>query len=105
MTRILLAGATGLVGTAALGLLLADERVTQVIAPTRRPVLPHAKLLNPIATIDDLPREADWWTTDGAICAIGTTRAKTPSDAAYRAIDYGYPLTVADLVRGSGATR
>jgi uncharacterized protein YbjT (DUF2867 family) len=103
MTKLLLAGATGLVGMAALELLLADERVSRVIAPTRRPLPPHAKLLNPITTIADLPRDADWWAVDGAICAIGTTRAKTPSDAEYRAIDYDYPLAIATLVRAGGA--
>lgn len=105
MTKLLLAGATGLIGTAALGQLLADERVTQVVAPTRRPLARHAKLLNPITTIEDLPHDAEWWATDSAICALGTTRAKTPSPSAYRAIDYGYALTIATLVRKAGARR
>jgi len=105
MTKLLLAGATGLVGAAALQLLLADQRVTSVVAPTRRPLAAHEKLLNPIATIEDLPQEADWWAVDGAVCALGTTRAKTPSIAAYRVIDHDYPLTIARLARKSGATR
>ncbi len=103
MAKILLAGATGLVGAAALKLLLADERVTQVVAPTRRPLPPHAELLNPIVNSTDLPHDADWWTTDGAICALGTTRAKTPSAEAYRAIDYDYALAIATQVRRGGA--
>lgn len=103
MAKILLAGATGLVGSEALKLLLVDDRAAQVVAPTRRPLEPHAKLVNPITTIADLPREADWWAVDGAICALGTTRAKTPSDAEYRAIDHDYPLTIATLVRQAGA--
>ena len=40
-----------------------------------------------------------------AICTLGTTRAKTRSAAAYRAIDHDYPLAVARLVRTRGATR
>jgi uncharacterized protein YbjT (DUF2867 family) len=103
MTKLLLAGATGLVGMTALKLLLADERVSRVVAPTRRPLAPHAKLLNPITTIAELPHHADWWDVEGAICTLGTTRAKTPSDTEYRAIDYGYPLTIATLVRERGA--
>lgn len=105
MTKLLLAGATGMVGMAALRLLLADDRVTRVVAPTRRELPPHPKLLNPITTIEDLPHEADWWAVDGAICALGTTQAKTPSPAAYRVIDYDYPLTIAKLVRKGGGTR
>ncbi|TGX54981.1 NAD-dependent dehydratase [Sphingomonas gei] len=105
MTKLLLAGATGLVGSAALRLLLADARVTRVVAPTRRPLPPHPKLLNPIADNSDIPVDADWWAVDGAICALGTTRAKTPSPAAYRAIDYDYALAIATRVRQGGAAR
>lgn len=103
MTKILLAGATGLVGGQALALLLADGRVTQVVAPTRRPLELHPKLLNPIGDNRNLPRDAQWWSVDGAISAIGTTRAKTPSARDYRAIDYDYALDVARHVQRGGA--
>ena len=105
MTKILLAGATGLVGAATLTLLLADERVEQVVAPTRRPVPPHAKLLNPIMASEDLQPEAAWWAVDGAISALGTTRANAGSAAAYRAIDYDYALAIVMQVHKGGATR
>lgn len=105
MAKILLAGATGMVGAAALQLLLADKRVSQIVAPTRRALPPHPKLLNPITTIAALPHNADWWAVDGAICALGTTRAQTPDAAAYRVIDHDYPLTIATLVREQGGTR
>lgn len=105
MTRILLAGATGLVGSNALKLLLADPRVTEVVAPTRRPLAPHAKLLNPIADSTNLPRDAAWWAVDGAICALGTTRAQAGSAEAFRAIDHDYALAIATQVRRGGARR
>lgn len=105
MAKILLAGATGLVGGHALRQALADDRVTQVVAPTRRALEPHPKLLNPVDRSGDLPLDAPWWAVDGAVCAIGTTRAKTPSAAAYRAIDFDYALAVATQARASGATR
>lgn len=104
MTKLLLAGATGMVGTAALALLLEDPRVTRIVAPTRRPLLPHAKLLNPMATSEDLSLDADWWAVDSAISALGTTRANAGSAAAYRAIDYDYALAIATQVRRGGAT-
>lgn len=105
MTKLLLAGATGLVGGEALALSLADERVTKVVAPTRRPLAPHPKLLNPIVEADSLPLGADWWAVDGGLCAIGTTRAKSPSAAAYRAIDLDYPFAIAKRMREAGALR
>ena len=105
MTRVLLAGATGMVGGVALGLLLSDDRVGRVVAPTRRPLQPHRKLLNPIIDSTNIPDDAEWWVADGAICALGTTRAKSGSAAAYRAIDFDYALAIATQVRASGAGR
>lgn len=105
MTKILLAGATGLVGAATLALLFADERVDQVVAPTRRPIPPHAKLLNPLMASEDLQPDAAWWAVDGAISALGTTRANAGSAAAYRAIDFDYALAIAGQVHNGGATR
>lgn len=105
MTKILLAGASGLVGGEALALLLADHRVTQVVAPTRRPLTLHPKLSNPIMDSTNLPIDAAWWDVDGAICALGTTRARSPSAAEYRAIDHDYPLAIATQVRLRGAAR
>lgn len=104
MTKLLLAGATGLIGSAVLRQLLDDPRIARVVAPTRRPLTPHDKLLNPVTTIETLPADADWWDVDSAICALGTTRAQTPSPEAYRVIDHDYPLKIATLVRERGAT-
>lgn len=105
MASILLAGATGMVGAEALKRLLNDPRVSRVVAPTRRALPGHDKLLNPLVTIDTLPADAEWWAMDGAICAIGTTKAKTPDPAAYRVIDHDYPLAIAERVRAAGARR
>ena len=49
---LLLVGATGAVGKQVLALALVDQRIEQVIAPTRRPLASHAKLYNPVI---DLP--------------------------------------------------
>jgi uncharacterized protein YbjT (DUF2867 family) len=105
MTRILVAGATGLVGRHALSLLLADERVERVVAPTRRPLSPHPKLTNPVTGFDPLPADAPYWAADGILCALGTTRAKAGSAAAFRAIDLDLPIAIAKLVRSRGASR
>lgn len=105
MTTILLAGATGLVGGHALARLLADSRVTQVVAPTRTALPPRPKLRNPIIDATDLQPEATWWRVDGAIGALGTTRAAAGSAAAFRAVDFDYTLAVATQVRRHGATR
>lgn len=100
---LLIAGATGLVGSHALRLALADARVERVTAPTRRPLPAHPKLLNPIEDFAHLPPLAPWWRVDGVVCTLGTTMAKAGSKAAFEAVDYEMPLAVAQLALRQGA--
>jgi uncharacterized protein YbjT (DUF2867 family) len=103
MANLLVLGATGLVGRRVVDLALADRRVTRVIAPTRRPIEVHAKLLNPVVDLGQGLPEADWWGVDAVICAIGTTRKIAGSDAAFRRVDLEIPLSVAWKTREAGA--
>lgn len=103
MTRILLAGATGLVGEAALQRALASARVEQVVAPTRRPLPPHPKLVNPVVDFDALPADADWWRVDAVACALGTTIRDAGSQEAFRRVDHDYPLAIARRAHAQGA--
>ncbi len=74
MKTILILGATGAVGRHLLTLALQHPQISQVVAPTRRPLAPHAKLLNPLIDFEHLPTQASWWRADIACCALGTTR-------------------------------
>jgi len=101
--KLLLAGATGLVGSQVLRLALADARITQVTAPVRRALpLTHAKLLAPIVDYDALPEDAAWWQADAVICTLGTTMKAAGSQAAFRRVDHDYPLAVAQRARAQG---
>lgn len=100
--KLLLVGATGLVGRHVLTLALADPRVEAVIAPTRRALTAHPKLCNPQVDFDRLPQDADWWQADAVICALGTTMRTAGSEEAFRRVDFNYPLTVARLARAHG---
>ena len=104
LKTLLLAGATGLVGQHVLRLALADPRVAGVVAPTRRALTAHAKLINPVVDFDHLPPDADWWTADAVVCALGTTMAQAGSKLAFRRIDFELPLQVAKLALMHGAT-
>jgi uncharacterized protein YbjT (DUF2867 family) len=103
MIRLMIAGATGLVGRHALAQALADARVVQVVAPTRRALLPHPKLDNPLVDFDDLPEQADWWRVDAVVCALGTTIRQAGSQEAFRRVDVDYVLAIARHARSAGA--
>lgn len=96
--KLLLAGATGLVGSHVLRLALDDARIAHVTAPVRRALsVTHARLHAPIVDYDALPSDADWWQADAVICALGTTMKAAGSEAAFRRVDHDYPLVVARL--------
>ena len=104
MTRILLAGASGMVGREVLRQALADPRVGEIVAPARRPLAADAKLRNPLVDFDALPADAAWWKVDAVICTLGTTIRDAGSQAAFRKVDHDYPLAVARHALAHGAT-
>jgi len=103
MFKLLIVGATGLVGGEALKLALQDKRVSHVVAISRRPIPSHPKLENHVVDFNALPEDAAWWNVDAAICALGTTKRKTKSSKEYHKIDVEYPVSIAKIVRTKGA--
>lgn len=103
MQTLLVLGATGLVGREVLALALADARLTQVIAPTRRALPAHPRLLNPVVDFEHLDAGADFWRVDAVIGALGTTIGDAGSQAAFKRVDQDYTLAVASLTRAQGA--
>ena len=103
MSTVLLIGATGLVGGEVLRLALADARVKRVVAPTRRALPTHPKLLNPLVDFAQLPEDADWWAVDAVICTLGTTIKLAGSQAAFYRVDHDLPLKVGQLALRHGA--
>lgn len=102
--RVMLLGATGLVGGQVLPLLLGDRRCSSVVAPTRR-ALPAsaAGLCNPVLDFAALPDSPAWAQVDAVICALGSTRAQAGSRDAFYRIDHDYPLAFARMARAQGA--
>jgi len=100
--KLLLAGATGLVGRHVLERALADARVQTVTALTRRALPAHEKLLAAQVDFENLPEHSAWWQADAVICTLGTTLSTAGSRPAFRRVDYDYPLTIAKLARQHG---
>jgi len=102
MKTILILGATGQVGHALLHLALQHPEISRVVAPTRRPLPPHAKLHNPLVDYDALPEDAAWWKADVALCALGTTLRQAKSKAGFYRVDHDYVLAAAGLAQRAG---
>src|SRR5271169_3875596 len=86
--KVLLLGATGLVGRNALTQVLARPVITQVIAPTRKPLPTQDRLMNPVAPkLEEFLPEMANWRPNAVICATGTTSKKAGSKEAFRSVD------------------
>lgn len=96
--RVMLLGATGLVGGQVLPMLLDDPRCRAVVAPTRRPLaLRDPKLHAPVLQFDALPDAPAWARVDAVICALGSTLAQVeaagkPSVASTTATRWRLPV-------------
>lgn len=101
--KLMIVGATGLVGRHVLDLALSDEAVDSVVAPARRPLPAHPKLLSPQVDFEQLPEDAEWWNVDAVICVLGTTMGVAGSRQAFERVDHDYPLKVAQLAHRGGA--
>ncbi|MHC1653307.1 NAD(P)H-binding protein [Stenotrophomonas maltophilia] len=102
--RVMLLGATGLVGGRVLPRLLEDPRCSAVIAPTRRPLaVIHDRLQNPVLDFEALPAAPAWAGVDAVICALGSTIAQAGSREAFHHIDHDFPLAFARMALAQGA--
>ena len=81
---------------------LADSRITRVVAPVRRALPAHPRLLAPIVDFEHLPEDADWWRADALVCSLGTTIKTAGSQPAFQRVDHDYPLLAARLAHRHG---
>lgn len=88
MSRILITGATGLVGGNLVQMLARDPRVTAIAAPTRRPLEPVAGVFNPYdpQLTDALAQVTT--PVDTVFCCLGTTRREAGSKEAFIHADF-----------------
>lgn len=99
----LVAGATGLIGSQLLELLLQDDYYTRVIALSRRPLgISNSKLENVVLEASELKDHPDL-TAHDVYCCLGTTIKQAKSKEAFRKIDYDYPVELASKLKANGA--
>lgn len=104
--KVLLFGATGLVGRSILKNLVAQKSGLKTYVLTRRDL--PADLKNDQVTefkmnFDSLDENSDCFKVDTVMCAIGTTIKVAGSQQKFREVDYTYPLHIAQIARRNGA--
>ncbi len=101
--KALVLGASGLIGTDLVQLLLADPRYEQVYIVVRKPMaIRHPKLHQIIADFHSITAQIESLQIDHLYSCLGSTRKKTPDTTAYYQIDHDYPLRVAQLLKANG---
>jgi len=103
--RVLLLGATGLIGRHCLSFLLDasashSNLVTEVVAPTRRSLqIKDQRLHNVLVDFDRLDEYRELFEVDAIICCLGTTIKQAGSREQFKLVDYQYCLDAAELGR------
>jgi uncharacterized protein YbjT (DUF2867 family) len=103
----LLAGASGLVGSRLLPLLLGATEYSRVLALTRRPLLlDHARLANRVVRFDaGLEKQLAGMRCSDAFCCLGTTLREAGGQEGFRAVDQDLVLRIARVAQSAGAER
>lgn len=106
MRSALVLGATGLIGGHLVRFLLEQPEYGRVVVLVRRPLgLADPKLEERVVELDRLEEHRSLFAVDDLFCCLGTTMKKAGSQAAFRRVDYDYPLTAARLGREAGVKR
>ncbi|WP_367619236.1 oxidoreductase [Planococcus shenhongbingii] len=100
----LLAGASGLVGTELLHILLESPKYEEVkIFVRKRMEIKHPKLEQVLVDYNRLENYEEYFNVNDIYCCLGTTIKKAGSQEAFRKVDYEYPLKMAELAKKHNA--
>lgn len=101
----LIAGATGLVGSYCLDLLLNDNYYERVIVITRRSTgKTHRKMKEVLVDFNHLENYSNELVADHIFCCLGTTIKTAGSKEKFVSVDKNYPVSLAKVCRATGAT-
>ncbi|WP_426060961.1 NAD(P)H-binding protein [Hymenobacter sp. B1770] len=102
----LLAGATGLIGSQLLPLLLESERYSKVIVVGRKTLtMQHPKLTQVVTDLDKLEDKRLQLIADDVFCCLGTTMKQAGSKEAFHKVDLLYVVKLAALAAGNFASQ
>jgi len=103
--KVLLVGATGLIGSELLDLFCTDENVTEIKTLTRRPIIKtNSKVKQSIINFEYLDNDKVFEGVDTVCCCLGTTIADAGSREVFKEVDYGIVIKIAKLARNKGVS-
>lgn len=101
--KAIIAGASGLIGSKLLDILLKQPEYDEVLILVRKELaIQHQKLAQLIINFDELTNYAGSISGHAIFCCLGSTRRKTPDLNDYRKIDHDYPLKLAEIALKNG---
>lgn len=101
--RAIIAGASGLIGSKLLNILLQQPDYDEVLILVRKELpISHKKLVQLVINFDRLDDHTTAIAGHAVFCCLGSTQKKTPALAIYRKIDHDYPLKLAQLAKPNG---
>lgn len=97
---VIILGSTGLVGSELLQLLLKDNSFSKIKLFSRTTCgIIHEKIEEYLIDLFKLDDYKNQFKGDVVFCCVGTTKAKTPNKSLYKSIDYGIPVSAANLAK------
>jgi uncharacterized protein YbjT (DUF2867 family) len=101
--KAVIAGASGLIGSKLLNILLQRPFYDEVLILVRKELpLNHKKLVQLVINFDMLEEHSAALSGRAIFCCLGSTKKKTPDLTEYRKIDHDYPLQLAQLGKQNG---
>ena len=98
LKKAIIVGASGLIGSELLDILLQQSEDQEVLIFVRKELpISNPKLVQLIVDFDKLDQWADAIKGHALFSCLGTTKAKTPDESTYRKIDHDYPLQLAQI--------
>jgi uncharacterized protein YbjT (DUF2867 family) len=104
--KAIIVGASGLIGSNLLNMLLAQPEYNEVLVVSRKKnKIKNKKITQLIVEFEHLDEYAAQITGDVLFCCLGTTKAITPDLVEYRKIDHDYPVKLAEIALQNGISQ
>lgn len=98
--KAIIAGASGLIGSKLLDILLLQPDYDNVLILVRKELpVKHKKLVQLVIDFERLEEYSKVIAGHAIFCCLGSTRKKTPDLSVYRKIDHDYPVKLAELAK------